>query len=527
MRMGRSGQPAGSASIQEQSGSPAGQEISYLAEGLGVNFAGTVLGRGLRFLLNAVLARLFGVQALGIYSLLMAVAAVMSKLSLMGLELGLVRYVSLHHKSGRHRDLHQTISAGVLISLLISSIVAVVICLAGPTVASTITETEAGLLRLVALSLPFTSLIILLTSALTAMGQVKYKVIVLDLSEPLVTLAAATVVYLVAGPVIAGPAAAYLSWVIVATVLAAVFFSRSFSIGQCLQNVTRVPRWRVRELVRFSVPMGLSGGINIVVQRLDLLLLGFYLPVPEVGLYSAAAQLSLLFSVLLQGFRTVYMPMVPALGVRGDFEGLRRNLSLVTRWILLLGVPLVVLFFLSGSLLLTIFGSEFAAANVSLAILTVGQAFNIGAGLSGVTLAMAGHSRLHLLDNVLALVCFLAIGLFLIPRLGIVGAAIAQASSRAVFNLLAVLQLYRRLHIHPYEWATAKPLLAGVLAALTAWLVGTWWHLADAAATTVLLDALFGIVYIALLYMMGFEQGDRQMAAVLMRRFLPAARKVH
>jgi O-antigen/teichoic acid export membrane protein len=135
---------------------------------------------------------------------------------------------------------------------------------------------------------------------------------------------------------------------------------------------------------------------------------------------------------------------------------------------------------------------------------------NIGVGLSGVTLAMVGHSRLHLANNLLALTSSFGLGIVLIPGFGIVGAAATQAISRGVVNLLAVFELYFLLHIHPYERAIIKPIIAGILAALAVYPLKTMLVGANTLFSLMLLASVFGALYLMLLYFLKLAPQDYQ-----------------
>lgn len=488
------------------------QDVIYMAEEAGISFLGTGLGRGLRFLLNVVIAHLFGAEILGLYNVGIAIANIMTKVNAMGLGLGTVRFVSMYSKNQRIDDLYQIIVVGLLASLVISTISMGVFYLTAPAISTYIFISGGStiFLRIVAVSMPFMSLVVILTFASIALGVMKYKVYVLDLTEPIVMLCVASALFHFLGPRLLGLGLAYIAWIAVATVLAFYSFSRLFSITECLKHIHCLSRRVLHDLLGFSIPMGLSDILNVVIQRLDILLLGFFVPSGDIGVYSAAAQISLLFSMLLQPFRTVYAPMVPALEVSGDVERLRHNLALVTRWIVIIGFPLVLLILILGSNVLSLFGPRFSRGNLSLIILTLGQMLNIGVGLSGVTLAMVGHSRLHLANNLLALTSSFGLGIVLIPGFGIVGAAATQAISRGVVNLLAVFELYFLLHIHPYERAIIKPIIAGILAALAVYPLKTMLVGANTLFSLMLLASVFGALYLMLLYFLKLAPQDYQ-----------------
>jgi O-antigen/teichoic acid export membrane protein len=81
-----------------------------------------------------------------------------------------------------------------------------------------------------------------------------------------------------------------------------------------------------------------------------------------------------------------------------------------------------------------LFGAEFAIAGPALGIMAAGQASRMVTGPIGGLLMMAGHERVSLLINIAGLVLLVGLALWLVPVLGLEGAAIAHAAAVAFRN---------------------------------------------------------------------------------------------
>ena len=68
----------------------------------------------------------------------------------------------------------------------------------------------------------------------------------------------------------------------------------------------------VRELVAFSLPASFAGAFTIFIVWVDRLLVGYFRPAAEVGIYQAVSQSSILFAVILGTFNAVFSPMIVA-----------------------------------------------------------------------------------------------------------------------------------------------------------------------------------------------------------------------
>ena len=84
-------------------------------------------------------------------------------------------------------------------------------------------------------------------------------------------------------------------------------------------------------------------------------------------------------------------------------------------------------------------------------ILAVSSLILVGTGMGGIILDMGGHTRLKLLNSVLRLATFLALDLLLIPRWGVVGAAVAALAGESLVNLLRLGEVYYLFRLLPYN----------------------------------------------------------------------------
>lgn len=110
-------------------------------------------------------------------------------------------------------------------------------------------------------------------------------------------------------------------------------------------------------------------------------------------------------------------------------------------------MPLIVL---GDHVIFFVFGEEYAASGRwPLALLALGQLFNVAMGSVGLFLTMSGLARETLKGQGLALCVNLLLSCILIPRFGALGAAFAAATALVVWNVVLARLLVRRMGIWP------------------------------------------------------------------------------
>ena len=155
--------------------------------------------------------------------------------------------------------------------------------------------------------------------------------------------------------------------------------------------------------------------------------LGVFCPADEVGVYNAAFRVANLTSLVLVGVNSVVFPRFAALHASQQHDRLKGLAQASTRIMAFACVPFLAVLLLLPGVVLSLFGAGFAEGALALRIIAVGQVVNVITGSVGGLLNMTGNqsisfrcSLISFLMMTLALVC-------LIPRFGLIGAALAQA----------------------------------------------------------------------------------------------------
>ncbi|MBN1827527.1 MAG: flippase [Deltaproteobacteria bacterium] len=199
--------------------------------------------------------------------------------------------------------------------------------------------------------------------------------------------------------------------------------------------------WKVdwtlaRRLLSDSYPLMFSGFAMIIFMRVDQLMIREMMDSAAVGQYAAAVRLSEVW-YFIPG--TLCASVFPALvSVRDLDRGLYyhrlQNLYAMMFWLALsVAVPLT---FLSGPLVEILFGQEFTQSASVLRIHIWGGIF-VFMGHAGAKWLIAENMMMKNLHRTLAgLIINILLNLFLIPRTGINGAAVATLAAQAVAGFL-------------------------------------------------------------------------------------------
>jgi O-antigen/teichoic acid export membrane protein len=245
-----------------------------------------------------------------------------------------------------------------------------------------------------------------------------------------------------------------------------------------------------RELSRRTLPfLGMDGTIAIW-DTLSVLLLAWLTSEREVGLYSSAAQTLVPANMVLLSLALTAFPIMCRMFDLGA-DNLKRSFATLGELLLVVALPSAVgLFLLADRVLVLLYGAEFAAGAPALQVLVWGLIPQTLVRAFGQVQLASLRERVTLRIVLINTVISLVLGLLLVSRFGIIGAAVATVASQLAGCVQHYLSLQRVLAGVSLLGMAWKPVVAtGVMAGFTL--------LAGPALNTWLLMAAAAVLYAA------------------------------
>lgn len=482
-------------------------ELEIVAKGAGIAFSGKVIGTGVKFITQVLIARLLGSKLLGIYSLGIVIHEVAALFSRIGLLHGALRYVSIHHGMEDSRRLKGVLVYAICLPWLGGLIIGTGLFLTSGYVAREVFgKPELALvLRVFSIALPFWASIIVTARSTTGFQTTKYLVYIKEYFQPLMNLLLVVVLCSI-GLGLFGATLAWTLSVILGLAIAIYFVGKIFP--PFLQKDVK-PVFEGKKLIKYSLPLVFGELLVFILFRVDTLMLGYFRSASEVGVYHALSQTSLIVIIFYISFVNIFAPFIADLFNKGEKEKMSQLFKDVARWNFSLTMPLFLIIIIGGQDILHLFGPDFKIGWIPLIILSAGQLVSAGTGGVSLMLVMSGHQYLKVFGDFALVVTNVSLNIFLIPKWGILGAAAATAISIAGVSLLMVILVYRTLNIHPYSWSYLKAIGAGAVAAIIGFIILQSLPSIHPIPSLMFKAATMILAYIALLCVMHFEESDK------------------
>ena len=484
--------------------------LNALAKGAAVTTIGLLISKALTYLYRISIARFLGPEAYGQLSLAIMVVSLGSTIAYLSMGQALRKFIPEYRTDNDRARIKGTVLSVIQISLPLS-LIAWSITFFGAEFISLEIFQNKSLIPLIEV-MSFTIIIGVFTRTFldTTLGfnKIIYKTATSRIIKNIAQLGV-TVTLLALGYDVISAAWGSVTSVVLAMILAFYFLERK--VGPILLSDIK-PKYNRKKVIRYSSPLVLSGLIATFMGYADTGLLGYYMTDFEVGLYNAALPTAMLILLPHKAIGSLALSSLSELKEK-DEESVQESLQTATKWVFSLVLPTFLILLLFSEQVLTImWGGRYTAASLSLAILGCGYLIDAMVGKVGSYLASESYTKYILYNNIAALSLNLILNLLLIPIYGMIGAAIATASSTILTNLLMVIEAWRKENVItiPYK-AVAKIAFTGLIPLILILGLDTflftntpYWFLAPAAAT-------YGLIYIALyLKILGLGKEERE-----------------
>jgi O-antigen/teichoic acid export membrane protein len=493
-----------------------------ILSGAGQNVVGLVLGAAAALGAQVLISRRLGPAAFGVVTLATQIAFIGAAATRFGMDVASIRLVAILVGRGQSVRARPLVTRAAAIAAAVSVAAGIVLFAAAEPLAGAITTTrpEVGrsAFRAAALALPFAALAQVYLGATRGLKIMRYTLYVFWVGQWVAWIALCLALWLVAESVGMTVVAYAGSWLLASL---AAFWAWEREAGRFggQPGGEGIREERTGALLRFGA---LRAPATLFAQLLfwtDLFVLARFASSTDVGVYGAAVRAAQSLLLFLTSLSLMFSPFVADLHARGERERLDGLYKSVTRWTLAATLPILLVLAILPGPILRIFGGQFDEGRTALLILILGMVIPVSVGTVGFILIMVGRTGWDLLVYGGSFVIDVGIAFALArpERLGIEGAAVAQAVTLSV-SALARLALVRRfVGIWPFDrhfLRLAPPLVVGgaVMLGVHAALSGASWPV-DLVASA----GAGAAVYATLLLAVGLKPSERRAALALAR----------
>ena len=425
-----------------------------------ISFSGIFYGSINRYLYSALLARWVGPEYLGIYSMANAIMLISEVLSKMGMETGVMRFVSRLDPDKDNDKISEIIASAIKMCAFFSLFFMIMLISCSSYIVFNILSEQSlmvSVLIVFAISIPFNASTLVAAAATQGYKKLKYKSIVTQFINPTILLVSMIICYW-----FFSPESALMFPMLITGIVGCIAMFQPLKYLSGIRPQQIIKTKFNYDLLNFSYPFMFVIILQTFMHWMDILMLGYFTNASTVGLYHPAARTAGLLQALLISFISIYAPMISQFHSEKNILKMNQTYKMVSRWLLVFSIPISIMFILFPENILSLFGKEYISSANVLIILTISTLLQAIFGAASPTLGMSGFTRLVLINTCVAFILNLGLNYTLIPLYGINGAAYATLITLTIVGFIRATQVRIFLKMNLFSIKMLKPLAAGV-----------------------------------------------------------------
>ncbi len=268
--------------------------------------------------------------------------------------------------------------------------------------------------------------------------------------------------------------AVYLNWLSVHYFIyatAMVFVLRAFAMQLYAFSLYRpkfsfqFPKNRIA-VFKYSALILIAGSVAMILLDLDKVMIEHYLPIGEVAVYGIAVYIATVISVPQKAMHQITHPLTADLLNSKDKPALKDLYERSSLTLLVVSALIFILIIVNLNQLYELIPEEYSISTAIVLLISLVKLYDNMLGNNNSILFNSDYYRLVLLIGVVLAVLAFIFNLLLIPRFGIMGAAVATFLAFFIYNTAKIYLVYSKFKMQPFSTGTLYILIfSGILTA--------------------------------------------------------------
>tara|TARA_Y100000310_G_scaffold343159_1_gene449508 strand:- start:21346 stop:22848 length:1503 start_codon:yes stop_codon:yes gene_type:complete len=482
--------------------------LKKIASGASILLVGAFLSKILSYVYRLIVARI-GVDQYGLLSLALAILGILVTISMMGFNQGIVRYIAYYKGKEDYSKIKGTIVFALKITLSISLVLGILVFLFSEDIAIKIFQNSnlAQILKIIIFALPLTVLSTILIGVIEGFQKVKYEVLSKNVGENIVKISL-TLILIFLGYNLLGAVIAYVIASLVTLILTLYFVQKKIFPFLSKKIIALDVK---KELIKYSWPLTLTGVIMLVIAWTDTIMLGLFKSSYDVGIYNASLPTAQILYIVPYALSILFLPVLTELFAKKEMSTFRSTYKTTTKWIFMTNIILLALFVMFPDKILSLlFGSNYIEGSGALIILSIGFFVHFLSANSSNILLTLGRTKIYFLNALIVALVNVGLNFLLIPKYGLIGAAIATGSAAILMTILSFSETIYITKIFPFKLNYINIMISAIIA-----IFATKWTI-DKITLNLFSEIIIAIIILTLIYIIlliltrSFEKEDKE-----------------
>jgi O-antigen/teichoic acid export membrane protein len=495
-----------------------------------VVFLGVIISKIFTYIYRIIIARNFGPEIYGVFSLATIILGVFMTFCLLGFSEGILKYASSNGKNNLSK-VRYAFRFSLKILLIVSILGFAILFIFSKTIALNLFNNQelVYFLRIFSFLIPISVMGALLLSTLRGFEKVKEYSFAFNISQNVLKVIA---VLLLLWLGLKTDSVVYSYFISILGMLAIAYYFCKREIpeifGKPVINAKEKKNVRL-DFIKYSLPLMFFGIISTIFYWIDSLAIGYFKSAYEVGIYNAMVPIAVLIFIIPEIFIQIFFPLINKEHSNKNSKLIKDLSKQIGKWIFMIAAPIFILIYLfPGVIINLLFGSEYIQGQTALRILMVGIFVLSISYVSQNLILMIGKSKTILYNILYASILNLILNIILVPMnsifsidntSGLIGASISTAISMCFLAFLQFYQSKKMLNILPLRRKMLSIFFISLVLGLLLYYIRSFFKMD--LVNLILFTITFFVFYLAAIFLFkALDRHDLQVILSLKNKFL-------
>ena len=218
-----------------------------------------------------------------------------------------------------------------------------------------------------------------------------------------------------------------------------------------------------RKMSKYGLVTLLTSSAAILVNRIDVLMLGYYLELENIAFYTVAFFMASLIHIPARSILQIVKPLLAKAWAENNIQEIVNLYRKTALNQLIIGILLFIGIWMNINDLLLFVPEKYQGIQMVFFYIGLSKLIDVSVGVNGAIISTSNYYKYDLYINMFLILIVIITNIIFIPLYGIVGAAMATALAILIHNIIKTTVLYLLFRIHPFQINTFKVILLSVL----------------------------------------------------------------
>ncbi len=253
---------------------------------------------------------------------------------------------------------------------------------------------------------------------------------------------------------------------------------------------------QIKHVYKYAFFILLSTGAAMITLNIDNLMINKYLSLPDIAIYSVWFFLATTLSVPLRSITGIAAPIISKCFTNNDISTIKTIYKKSSITPLIISTFIFFILWLNVDLIKMYFGNTFGQNEKILLYISIGNLFNVAAGVNGTIITLSKYYKIDIVFQVLLVGLVIITNVIFIPIFQIEGVAMATALSLILINVARLIFVFVRLNMHPFS----KKYTLFVLFVVVLFIISFFIKSSEGIIDNIIYTTLFSCLYGAIVY---------------------------